>query len=81
MVLPYVALVQEKLKWFRRAVEGVERPVELSTQGDFRDFRDHRTIRVVGYFGGSKTRITWEDADIAICTIEKVAESCGMFTR
>ena len=73
LVLPYVALVQEKLKWLRRAVEGVKRPLDVTTQGELRDFRDHRTIRVVGFFGGSKTRITWEDADIAICTIEKVA--------
>lgn len=72
LVLPYVALVQEKLKWLRRAVEGLERFVEVSTQGDLRNPQDHRAIHVVGFFGGSSTRAAWDDADIAVCTIEKV---------
>jgi replicative superfamily II helicase len=77
LVLPYVALVQEKLSWLRRAVEGVRKKTDPSSQADlqhspkFRKCDDHRSIRVVGFFGGSKARATWADVDIAVCTIEK----------
>lgn len=78
LVLPYVALVQEKLKWMRRIVQGVERNVP-----DDEDDRDtsfprkrwkklQKQIRVTGFFGGSRTTATWADTDVAICTIEKV---------
>lgn len=77
LVLPYVALVQEKLKWLRRVVEGVKKisdPVsQLSSQlPEWRKRHVSDSIRVVGFFGGSKTRDTWSDVDIAVCTIEKV---------
>ena len=75
LVLPYVALVQEKLKWLRRAVDGVCKNVALSDQMPDRNRRwrhDHTSVRVVGFFGGSKARTTWSDVDIAVCTIEKV---------
>ena len=77
VVLPYVALVQEKLKWMRRVVQGVERNVP-DDNGDGSDFpqkrwkRLQKSIRVTGFFGGSRTTATWADTDIAICTIEKV---------
>lgn len=77
LVLPYVALVQEKLNWLRRAVEGVRKKPDPSSQAyvqqlpKFRQFNDHRSIRVVGFFGGSKSRAAWADVDIAVCTIEK----------
>lgn len=79
LVLPYVALVQEKLKWLRRIVQDVEKYVD---DGD--DSTDpskpyqqrwkklQRSIRVTGYFGGSRTSASWADTDIAVCTIEKV---------
>jgi DEAD/DEAH box helicase len=78
LVLPYVALVQEKLKWFRNLVEGV--PKDVSDLHDL-DTRSNPKlqwklpsshIRVAGFFGGSKARASWADIDIAICTIEKV---------
>lgn len=75
LVLPYVALVQEKLNWLRRAVEGVEkRPSEALAPSIpmWRKNQEHRSIRVVGFFGGSRTRNEWTDVDIAVCTIEKV---------
>lgn len=75
LVLPYVALVQEKLKWLRRVVEGVCKNVALSDYGPERIQRwrhDHTSVRVVGFFGGSKARATWSDVDVAVCTIEKV---------
>ena len=76
LVLPYVALVQEKLKWLRRACEGVQK-VEPLNQYDSelpKWCRPYcRSLRVAGFFGGSKTRATWADVDIAVCTIEKVS--------
>ncbi|PYI15226.1 DNA-directed DNA polymerase theta [Aspergillus violaceofuscus CBS 115571] len=78
LVLPYVALVQEKLKWLRRIVQDVEKNI-----GDTDDKVDstrpyhqrwrklQKSIRVTGYFGGSRTAASWADTDIAVCTIEK----------
>ena len=78
LVLPYVALVQEKLKWLRKACEGVQKNVEALSQRDSEPPRWRKphcnSIRVVGFFGGSKARATWSDVDIAVCTIEKVAD-------
>ncbi|KAI9876486.1 MAG: hypothetical protein M1830_006397 [Pleopsidium flavum] len=76
LVLPYVALVQEKLKWLRRVVDGVRKDVDSATQEveqipKWKKRSDHRSVRVVGFFGGSKARATWADVDIAVCTIEK----------
>lgn len=76
LVLPYVALVQEKLKWLRKVVEGVQKSCKpLSQYGSqlpqWRKPHD-TSVRVVGFFGGSKARATWSDVDIAVCTIEKV---------
>ncbi|KAJ5170145.1 Helicase C-terminal [Penicillium coprophilum] len=74
LVLPYVALVQEKLKWMRRIVQDVERNVphdENDSKFPRRWKQLHKTIRVTGFFGGSRTTATWADTDIAVCTIEK----------
>ena len=78
VVLPYVALVQEKLKWLRKAVEGVQKNSEGLAQSasqalSRRKIYDHRSVRVVGFFGGSKARASWSDVDVAVCTIEKVS--------
>jgi hypothetical protein len=79
LVLPYVALVQEKLKWLRRVVQDVEKNVadkdddqENPSRPTWRRKQQQKTIRVTGFFGGSKSRSTWSDTDIAVCTIEKV---------
>lgn len=78
LVLPYVALVQEKLKWMRRIVEGVEKLIPddepAPNNGPFPRRRKppQKNIRVSGYFGGSRTTASWADTDIAVCTIEKV---------
>lgn len=74
LVLPYVALVQEKVNWLRKAVEGVEKDPQVpSQQPETKRFkcRSSNAVRVVGLFGGSKTRATWADVDIAVCTFEK----------
>jgi DNA polymerase theta len=78
LVLPYVALVQEKVRWLRNIVSGISRE-ELGQKQQDNQQRlwarraDKDTIRVVGFFGGSKVRATWADFDIAVCTIEKVS--------
>ena len=77
LVLPYVALVQEKLRWLRRAVEGITKNVPPSQFGQrtsiWRKSGDEDSVRVAGFFGGSKSKTTWADMDIAVCTIEKVS--------
>lgn len=76
LVLPYVALVQEKLRWLRKAVEGIKKASLPSTKehkpGAWMRRGDEDTIKVVGLFGGGKSMATWADMDIAVCTIEKV---------
>lgn len=76
LVLPYVALVQEKLKWMRRIVQDVERNIPDDEDDDKFPRRRwkklHKNIRVTGFFGGSRTTATWANTDIAVCTIEKV---------
>ncbi|KAK3310567.1 P-loop containing nucleoside triphosphate hydrolase protein [Chaetomium strumarium] len=76
LVLPYVALVQEKVRWLRNVVSGISREeLGQSDQDDkpklWTRRADRDTVRVVGFFGGSKIRATWADFDIAVCTIEK----------
>ena len=76
LVLPYVALVQEKMKWLRKAVEGVQKDGIEATQSHselppWRKPHD-RSVHVAGFFGGSKSKCSWRDIDIAVCTIEKV---------
>ncbi|KAG0651093.1 Helicase and polymerase-containing TEBICHI [Hyphodiscus hymeniophilus] len=75
LVLPYVALVQEKLRWLRKVVEGITRNVPPSQNNHrtslWRKRGDEDNVRVAGLFGGSKSKATWADMDIAVCTIEK----------
>ncbi|KAI4192576.1 MAG: hypothetical protein LQ346_004239 [Caloplaca aetnensis] len=74
LVLPYVALVQEKVNWLRKAVEGVQKDLQSPSQlaeAKRSGWHSSNTVRVVGFFGGSKTRATWADIDIAVCTFEK----------
>lgn len=85
LVLPYVALVQEKMKWLRKLTEGVtknlETPDEQGTAVDSKMIwkNPHRHVRVAGFFGGSTARTTWSDIDIAVCTIEKVSAAFVRF--
>ncbi len=61
LVLPYVALVQEKLRWLRRAVEGINKTQAVSSGQDvlktWRKRGDQESVRVVGFFGGSKIKL------------------------
>ena len=79
LVLPYVALVQEKVAWLRNALDDVSKeipPEVVNKQGQSATrrarWRTGENARVVGFFGGSKARATWADVDVAVCTIEKV---------
>ncbi|KAI1610563.1 DNA polymerase theta subunit [Exophiala viscosa] len=72
LVLPYVALVQEKLKLLRALTDGVSKQVELSDEPPNPTWRrPSPVIRVAGFFGGSRPTVQWADCDVAVCTIEK----------
>ncbi|RKL03015.1 hypothetical protein BFJ68_g11630 [Fusarium oxysporum] len=74
LVLPYVALVQEKVRWLRSVVQGLHFASETTIDDDKRIWRrraDENTVRVIGFFGGGKVRATWADFDIGVCTLEK----------
>ncbi|KAJ4268376.1 hypothetical protein NW762_002439 [Fusarium torreyae] len=74
LVLPYVALVQEKVRWLRSVVQGLRFAPDTNIDDDKRIWRrraDEGTVRVVGFFGGGKVRATWADFDIGVCTLEK----------
>lgn len=83
LVLPYVALVQEKLKWLRRIVQDVEKYIPEEEEKDdakpaYRQWKkQQKEIRVTGFFGGNWTTASWADTDIAVCTIEKVCFFSG----
>ncbi|KAI5283965.1 hypothetical protein KEM54_001688, partial [Ascosphaera aggregata] len=76
LVLPYVALVQEKMKWLRKVCESLEKVEyanenERSWQDDRAKRKHHGAVRVTGFFGAARSRGSWADTDIAVCTIEK----------
>ncbi|TGJ80043.1 hypothetical protein E0Z10_g8731 [Xylaria hypoxylon] len=76
LILPYVALVQEKVRWLRNIVQDIKRkPLETDEcDGKVQLWQkrpDEDNIRVVGFFGGGKIRATWSDFDIGVCTFEK----------
>ncbi len=74
LVLPYVALVQEKVRWLRQAVQELRPPAPdgLDANPAAPRQRDPDSVRVVGFFGGGKVRAGWADFDIGVCTLEKV---------
>ncbi|KAI0383812.1 hypothetical protein F5Y04DRAFT_278438 [Hypomontagnella monticulosa] len=77
LVLPYVALVQEKVRWLRNIVQDIKRhqptngKPEKAENSLWQRRADEDSIRVVGFFGGGKVRATWSDFDIGVCTFEK----------
>ncbi|KAI1156794.1 P-loop containing nucleoside triphosphate hydrolase protein [Nemania diffusa] len=76
LILPYVALVQEKVRWLRNIVQDIKRNPLKTEESDtkprlWQKRPDEDTIRVVGFFGGGKIRATWADFDIGVCTFEK----------
>jgi DNA polymerase theta len=85
LVLPYVALAQEKVRWLRNIVQGLERPSNTSTQDEakrrWQKRADEKAIRVVGFFGGNKVKAAWADFEIAVCTIEKASQALSPSLR
>lgn len=76
LILPYVALVQEKVRWLRQVVEGYRHPEQAYTDNNIPQWKrelDKTGLRVLGFFGGGKVKATWEDFDIGVCTFEKVS--------
>ncbi|KAI5297867.1 hypothetical protein KEM55_004140 [Ascosphaera atra] len=71
LVLPYVALVQEKMKWLRKVCEGLKKAGADDGPEYAKNPANDGSIRVTGFFQASKARATWSDTDIAVCTIEK----------
>ncbi|CAK7225358.1 hypothetical protein SCUCBS95973_005836 [Sporothrix curviconia] len=69
LVLPFVALVQEKVRWLRRVVQNATVPA--AGGGPYSQNIGSNDLRVVGFFGGAKIRATWADFDIGVATIEK----------
>ena len=71
LVLPFVALVQEKVRWLRRVVQGVGGDLPGGPGAGLGTGPGGDSLRVVGFFGGAKIRATWGDFDIGVATIEK----------
>ncbi|KAI9892311.1 MAG: hypothetical protein M1814_001510 [Vezdaea aestivalis] len=76
LVLPYIATVQEKLMWLRRLLTGVSRnnvpdDSASTSKRKYSTLLKNPNIQVTGFFGGAMARASWEDTDIAVCTIEK----------
>ncbi|KAM3545239.1 hypothetical protein ARSEF1564_001873 [Beauveria bassiana] len=73
LVLPYVALVQEKVRWLRQLVEGLKYSpsADKDPHAPFSSRPAQDGLRVVGFFGGGKVRATWDDFEIGVCTLEK----------
>ncbi|KAM3475734.1 hypothetical protein MY5147_003573 [Beauveria neobassiana] len=73
LILPYVALVQEKVRWLRQLVEGLKYSpaAEKDPHATFSSRPAQDGLRVVGFFGGGKVRATWDDFEIGVCTLEK----------
>ncbi|RYP34974.1 hypothetical protein DL767_004051 [Monosporascus sp. MG133] len=82
LVLPYVALVQEKVRWLRSVVEGIKRqPAEDVPKKPqlWAKRPDEDNIRVVGFFGGGKIRATWSDFEIGANTlINSAMDDCSI---
>ncbi|KAI0508367.1 P-loop containing nucleoside triphosphate hydrolase protein [Xylaria bambusicola] len=76
LVLPYVALVQEKVRWLRNVVRDLKRkPIQIDEPNGkpqvWQKRPDEDNIRLVGFFGGNKIKSNWSDFDIGVCTFEK----------
>ncbi|EMT63833.1 Helicase POLQ-like protein [Fusarium odoratissimum] len=82
LVLPYVALVQEKVRWLRSVVQGLHFTSETTVDDDKRIWRrraDENTVRVIGFFGGGKVRATWADFDIgANALVNTAIDDCSI---
>ncbi|KAA8570497.1 hypothetical protein EYC84_002766 [Monilinia fructicola] len=73
-VLMLKKIIQNPEKEGSVVVEGISKETsarESKWPSMWRNRGDENTIRVTGFYGGSKSKSTWADMDIAVCTIEK----------
>lgn len=70
VVVPYIAIVQEKTKFLKKVLEKVK--VQAEPRGDWDKTRHWRGLNIVGFHSGTRSRLGWEEIDVAVCTIEKV---------
>ncbi|KAH0606954.1 uncharacterized protein H6S33_002942 [Morchella sextelata] len=69
VVVPYIAIVQEKTKFLKKVLEKVK--VQAEPRGDWDKTRHWRGLNIVGFHSGTRSRLGWEEIDVAVCTIEK----------
>ncbi|KAI5847703.1 P-loop containing nucleoside triphosphate hydrolase protein [Morchella snyderi] len=69
VVVPYIAIVQEKTKFLKKVLERVK--VQAEPRGEWDKTRYWRGLNIAGLHSGSKSRLDWEEVDVAVCTIEK----------
>jgi DNA polymerase theta len=76
LILPSVALAQEKIRSLGKLSKGLPsqhcRAPMSNGQPPWPKRGDEDSVRVVGFFVDSRSKTTWEDADISVCTTEKV---------
>lgn len=70
VVVPYIAIVQEKTKFLKKVLEKVK--VQSEPRGEWDKTRHWRGLNIVGFHSGTRSRLGWEEIDVAVCTIEKV---------
>jgi DNA polymerase theta len=73
IVLPFIAIVQEKTRFLKKVLGNVK--IEMTRKYE-QQMRRWRNINIVGFHSGARNRVAWRDLDVAVCTIEKVG-----FTR
>ncbi|PWW73539.1 P-loop containing nucleoside triphosphate hydrolase protein [Tuber magnatum] len=69
IVLPYIAIVQEKTRFLKKVLEKVR--VAAPKRGKWDKVNLWKLLNIVGFHGGSRVRMGWRELDVAVCTIEK----------
>ncbi|CAZ81986.1 unnamed protein product [Tuber melanosporum] len=69
IVLPFIAIVQEKTRFLKKVLEKVRVAVPKRGRWDKANLWKH--LNIIGFHGGSKARMGWKELDVAVCTIEK----------
>lgn len=75
IVVPYIAIVQEKTRFLKKVLEKVK--VMADSQGAWDKQKRWRGVNVVGFHSGAKNRSGWEEMDLGVCTTEKVCLFAG----
>lgn len=70
IVVPYIAIVQEKTRFLKKVLEKVK--VMADSRGHWDKEKRWRGVNIVGFHSGATSRFGWRELDLAVCTIEKV---------